>query len=150
VPATRAAPSPPAAPATSTRNGRAAAARESPVCQIHWDRRRRAFYAVSVDGNGFEHMVASSRPLESLRPGPPPETPETRAAIRRLARELRDKGWRPLRAKGIDFEERRWYARRFRWPTDAELADAADAEHAEAAGAESFEADEVPDRSGGT
>jgi hypothetical protein len=137
-------------PATSSKNGRAAAARTSPVCQIHWDRRRRTFYAVSVDGNGIGHMVASSRRLESLRPGPPEETPETRAVIRRLAKELRNKGWRPLRAKGIDFEERRWYARRFRWPTEAELAEATEAEHAEAAGTEPLEADEVTDRSGGT
>jgi hypothetical protein len=32
---------------------------------------------------------------------------------------VRDLGWRPLRAKGFDFDERRWYARRFRWPTEA-------------------------------
>jgi hypothetical protein len=77
-----------------------------------------------VDSNGVEHMLASSPRLEEAGPAPPEESPEARAAIRRLAKDLRDRGWRPLRAKGIDFEERRWYARRFRWPTEEELAEA--------------------------
>jgi nucleotide-binding universal stress UspA family protein len=94
------------------------------TCQVRWNRRGRSFYAVSVDSNGIEHMLASSPHLEEAGHAPPEETPEARAAIRQLAKELRDRGWRPLRAKGIDFEERRWYARRFRWPTEEELAEA--------------------------
>jgi hypothetical protein len=53
---------------------------------------------------------------------PSEDSREAQAALRQLAKELRAKGWRPLRAKGFDFDERQWYARRFRWPTDAERA----------------------------
>jgi hypothetical protein len=54
------------------------------------------------------------------RPGsdPPDQTPEAEAALRLLARELRGLGWQPLRARGFDFDERRWYARRFRRPLE--------------------------------
>jgi MYXO-CTERM domain-containing protein len=133
----------PPPPMPAARNGqRAAAARKAMTCQIRWNRRGRSFYAVSVDAKGIEHMLASSARLEEAEPAPPDETPEARAALRHLAKELRDRGWRPLRAKGIDFEERRWYARRFRWPTEEELAEAG---HADAG-----EVDEqVSGRSGG-
>jgi hypothetical protein len=125
-------PPPSPAPAVRPRNGeRAAAAREAVTCQIRWNRRGRSFYAVSVDANGIEHMLASSPRLEDAGPAPPDETSEARAALRHLAKELRDRGWRPLRAKGIDFEERRWYARRFRWPTEEELTEAGHADAGE-------------------
>jgi hypothetical protein len=120
---------PPAAAAT--RNGRAVARRKSLVCQVRWDRRARSFYAVSADTNGIENMVATSPHLDWDRSAPPEETPEARAALRKLAKVLREQGWRPLRAKGIDFDERRWYARRFRWPTEEELADAGHADAGE-------------------
>jgi MYXO-CTERM domain-containing protein len=112
---------PSAVPAARARNGqRAAAARESMACQIHWSRRGRSFYAVSVDADGIEHMLARSARLEEAGPAPPDETPDARAALRKLAKDLRERGWRPLRARGVDFGERQWYARRFRWPTEAE------------------------------
>jgi hypothetical protein len=130
-------------PAARARNGqRAAAARKAMTCQIRWNRRGRSFYAVSVDANGIEHMLASSARLEEAGPAPPDETPEARAALRHLAKELRDRGWRPMRAKGIDFEERRWYARRFRWPTEEELAEAGHADAGEVG-------EQVSGRSGG-
>jgi MYXO-CTERM domain-containing protein len=111
------------APAAQPRHARrAAAARQQSTCQVRWNRRGRSFYAASVDSNGIEHMIASSPRLEEAGPAPPHETTETRVALRQLAKELRGRGWRPLRAKGIDFDERRWYARRFRWPTEEELA----------------------------
>ncbi|HMI68455.1 MAG TPA: hypothetical protein VK510_00585, partial [Solirubrobacteraceae bacterium] len=47
---------------------------------------------------------------------PDEDSREARTAVRVLAKELRDKGWRPMRAKGDDFDEQRWYARRFRFP----------------------------------
>jgi hypothetical protein len=121
---------PPAArrPPAATRNGRAAAARQSQVCQVRWNDRGRCFYATYADAEGAEHLVAASRRLEWHRAVPPDETPESRAAVRALAKDLRGQGWRPLRAKGIDFDERRWYARRFRLPTEEELADAARAD----------------------
>jgi hypothetical protein len=103
---------------------RRAAARKQATCQIRWNRRGRSFYAVSVDSNGIEHMIAKSPRLEEAGPAPPHETPEARVALRQLAKNLRDRGWRPLRTKGTDFDERRWYARRFRWPTEEELAEA--------------------------
>jgi hypothetical protein len=103
---------------------RRAATRKQATCQVRWNRRGRSFYAVSVDTNGIEHMIAKSPRVEEAGPAPPHETPEARVALRQLAKNLRDRGWRPLRTKGTDFDERRWYARRFRWPTEEELAEA--------------------------
>jgi MYXO-CTERM domain-containing protein len=126
-------PAPPSpAPAARPRTGqRAGAVRKAMTCQIRWNPRGRSFYAVSIDANGIEHVLASSARLEEAGQAPPDETPEARAALRHLAKELRDRGWRPLRAKGIDFEERRWYARRFRWPAEEELAAAGHADAGE-------------------
>jgi hypothetical protein len=74
---------------------------------------------VTTDARGGERRLAESR---AFTPGdaPPESSREAQAALRQLAKVLRDRGWRPLRAKGFDFDERRWYARRFRWPTEAE------------------------------
>jgi hypothetical protein len=71
-----------------------------------------------VDEDGVENRVARSPRVE--RPGsPPPEqTPEAKAALRKLAKELRDDGWKPLRAKGKDYGEQQWYTRRFRRPVE--------------------------------
>jgi len=91
------------------------------VCQIHWSRRGRWFYAVRIDPDGVEHRIGRSPRVDWHEPGPPAETPEVRAALRQLVKDLREGGWRPLRARGIDFKERRWYARRFRRPTEAEV-----------------------------
>jgi hypothetical protein len=114
----------PPTPAPPREAPRRAAARKQATCQVRWNRRGRSFYAVSVDSNGIEHMIANSPRLEEAGPAPPHETPEARVALRQLAKNLRDRGWRPLRTKGTDFDERRWYARRFRWPTEEELAEA--------------------------
>jgi hypothetical protein len=92
-----------------------------PVCQIRWSRRGRWFYAVRIDPDGAEHRIGRSPRVDCDEPAPPGETPEASAALRQLVKDLRRGGWRPLRARGIDFEERRWYARRFRWPTEAEV-----------------------------
>jgi hypothetical protein len=101
--------------------GRAAASRNGPVCQVRWSRRAARFYAATTDPDGTERRLARSPRFEWHEPSPPDEeSREAQAALRQLAKELRDKGWRPLRAKGVDFDERRWYARRFRWPTDVE------------------------------
>ena len=115
VPATRT----PTAPARA--NGRPPGRSKSPVCQIRWSRRGRWFYAVRIDSDGVEHRVGRSARVDCDEPGPPGETPEARAALRQLVKDLRRGGWRPLRARGTDFDERRWYARRFRWPTEAEV-----------------------------
>jgi hypothetical protein len=109
------------AAATKPEPGRAAASRNDPVCQVRWSRRAARFYAVTTEPDGTERRLARSPRFEWREPSPPQEeSREAQAALRQLAKELRDKGWRPLRAKGIDFDERRWYARRFRWPTDVE------------------------------
>lgn len=126
APATRAAPAPSPAPSASasasTRaNGRPAGRSKSPVCQVRWSRRGRWFYAVRIDSDGVEHRVGHSPRVDCDGLGPPDETPEARAALRQLVKDLRRGGWRPLRARGTDFDERRWYARRFRWPTEAEV-----------------------------
>jgi hypothetical protein len=120
APATRATPTAPA-PAPARANGRPAAGSKSPVCQVRWSRRGRWFYAVRIDSDGAEHRVGRSPRVDCDGLGPPGETPEARAALRQLVKDLRQGGWRPLRARGIDFDERRWYARRFRWPTEAEV-----------------------------
>jgi hypothetical protein len=111
----------PAAPARPSPNGHAAAARRMPTCQVRWSSDG-WFYAVTADRDGVEHMIASSPPVEWREPGPPEDTPGTRWAVQRLAKDLLERDWRPLRQKGTDFDERRWYARRFRRPTEAELA----------------------------
>jgi hypothetical protein len=98
-------------------NGRAGPARRGPICQVRWSAPGTCFYAVTTDVDGVEHRLAWSPPIEWREPGPPDEdSREARAALRVLAKELRDKGWRPMRAKGDDFDEQRWYARRFRFP----------------------------------
>jgi hypothetical protein len=117
------APAPPAPRAGGAKRETAgiAPSRGAPVCQIRWSRRSRRFYAVTTDGDGAEKRLARSPQFEWTELSPPTEdSREAQAALRRLAKELREKGWRPLRAKGFDFDERQWYARRFRWPTDAE------------------------------
>jgi hypothetical protein len=90
-------------------------ARQGPVCQIRWGRRGSRFYAVTVDADGIEHKFARSPRFEWRGPSPPEQIPEAQAALRQLAKELRSRGWRPLRAKGKDFNEQQWYARRLRW-----------------------------------
>jgi hypothetical protein len=96
------------------------ATRDAPVCQVRWSRRGARFYAVTVEADGTERRIARSPQFQWRGPSPPEQSAEAQAALRELAKELRDKGWRPLRAKGVDFDERQWYARRFRWPTEAE------------------------------
>jgi hypothetical protein len=95
-----------------------ARARNEPVCQIRWvpGRRGSSFYAAMIDTDGIERALAWSPRFEWRGPSPPEETAEAQAALRQLAKELRTSGWRPLRAKGKDFDEQRWYARRFRQP----------------------------------
>jgi hypothetical protein len=99
---------------------RAGPSGDTPVCHVRWSRRGARFFAVTTDPDGTERRIARSPQFDWRGPSPPEQSPEAQAALRQLAKELRDKGWRPLRAKGIDFDERRWYARRFRWPTDLE------------------------------
>jgi hypothetical protein len=95
--------------------------RNGPVCQVRWSRRAARFYAVTTDANGVEKRLARSPQFEWNELAPPAEdSREAQAALRQLAKELRERGWRPLRAKGFEFDERQWYARRFRWPTEAE------------------------------
>jgi hypothetical protein len=90
-----------------------------PVCQVRWSPRG-SFYAVTTDANGTERVVARSPRVDAHGPEPPDQEPELDAALKVLSKQVRDLGWRPLRARGIDFDERRWYARRFRWPTEAD------------------------------
>jgi hypothetical protein len=98
-------------------DARPASLRSGPICQVRWSSPGTCFYAATTDVNGVEHRLAWSPPIEWRQPGPPDEdSREGRAAVRVLSKELRDKGWRPMRAKGDDFDEARWYARRFRFP----------------------------------
>jgi hypothetical protein len=91
-----------------------------PVCQIRWSRNGGFFFAVTTGPDGAERGIARSPGVDWAGPAPPEQEPELEAALRVLSKQVRDLGWRPLRAKGFDFDERRWYARRFRWPTEAE------------------------------
>jgi hypothetical protein len=78
---------------------------------------------VTIDADGVDRTVATSRRVEWRGATPPEESPETRAALRQLSKILRDSGWRPMRAKGRDFNEERWYARRFRHVATEAIAD---------------------------
>jgi hypothetical protein len=103
---------------------------------VRWSAPGTCFYAATTDVNGVEHRLAWSPPIEWREPGPPDEdSREARAALRVLAKDLRDKGWRPMRAKGDDFDEQRWYARRFRFPVAAGDDDVAPWQHGPPAGA---------------
>jgi hypothetical protein len=97
---------------------RTAATQNGPVCQIRWSRRGGFFIAVTTEADGSERGIARSPRFDWDRPTPPEPEQEPEAALRVLSKELRDKGWRPLRAKGFDFDQRRWYARRFKLPTE--------------------------------
>jgi hypothetical protein len=107
-----------AAPAA---NGLPRTASGGTVCQISWSRRASRFLAVVVETDGTRKRLGRSPVVEWAHPGPPEESPEAQAALRQLVKDLRARGWRPLRARGLDFDERQWYARRFRRPTEAEL-----------------------------
>jgi hypothetical protein len=98
-------------------DARPAASRRGPICQVRWSAPGTCFYAVTTGADGVERRIAWSPPIEWAEPGPPDEdSRQARAALRVISKELRDKGWRPMRAKGDDFDEQRWYARRFRFP----------------------------------
>jgi hypothetical protein len=108
---------PPAPPKpTATRSSRPA----GPTCQVRWSPRSDCFVAIATDQDGSERRIARSPRVDAGQPEPPEQEPEFEAALKVLSKQLRDLGWRPLRARGMDFDERRWYARRFRWPTEAE------------------------------
>jgi hypothetical protein len=92
-------------------------ARRGPICQVRWSPVGACFYAVMTDADGFDERVARSPSFEWRGHEPPDEdSREARAALRVLSKELRDTGWRAMRVKGTDFDEQRWYARRFRGP----------------------------------
>jgi hypothetical protein len=104
------------APAPSPQQ-RAAAARRGPICQVRWHDEASRFYAVTIDAEGVEHELARSLPFDSRDPGPPSsDDRRAQSALRLLAKELREQGWRPMRVKGTDHDAPRWYARRFRFP----------------------------------
>ena len=107
---------PPAPPEPTAKPARSA----GPVCQVRWSPTGGCFVAFTTDPNGTERRVARSPQVGASRSEPPEQEPEFEAALKVLSKQLRDLGWRPLRARGLDFDERRWYARRFRWPTEAE------------------------------
>jgi hypothetical protein len=115
--------------------GKPASSRHGPICQVRWSVGAKCLFAVASDANGVEHRIAWSPPITWGKAGPPDEdSREARAALRVLAKDLRDKGWRPMRAKGDDFDETRWYARRFRFPVAADVDDPAPWQHGPPAG----------------
>ena len=71
------------------------------VCQIRWSRRARRFFAVTVDAEGAEKRLGRSPVVDWAHAGPPEETPEAQAALRQVVKDLRARGWRPLRARGV-------------------------------------------------
>jgi hypothetical protein len=68
-----------------------------------------------IDADGIQRTLATSPRVEWRERRPPDATPEAQAALRQLSKVLRDGGWRPMRANAKDFNEVRWYARRFRY-----------------------------------
>jgi hypothetical protein len=91
-----------------------------PPAPPRWSRSGSFFFAVANDPDGTERGIARSPRVDWTGSSPPEQEPEFEAALKVLSKQVRDLGWRPLRARGVDFDERRWYARRFRWPTEAE------------------------------
>jgi DNA invertase Pin-like site-specific DNA recombinase len=91
-------------------------ARSGLVCQIRWLPRGRGsrFSAVTIDADGVERSLATSPHVDWPGRSPPEQSREAQAALRHLAKTLRNNGWRPMRVKGKDFNEQRWYSRRFR------------------------------------
>ena len=49
-----------------------------------------------MDADGAAHKVARSPYVEPQGSSPPEQTPELQAALRKLAKELRDDGWKPF------------------------------------------------------
>ena len=100
---------------------------KGPTCQVRWTARTARFTAVRVDEDGVEHRVAVSPRIAPPEGGLPEQSHEAQRALRALAKDLRGEGWRPLRAKGRDFGEIRWYTRRFTLdpPEPADRAEAA-------------------------
>jgi hypothetical protein len=120
-PASATTPLPPPASATPLPAPPARAPRPpTRVCQVRWSRPGRCFVAVATEPDGSERPVARSPNVDWVGPSPPEQGPELESALRVLSKQLRELGWRPLRARGFDYDERRWYARRFRWPTETE------------------------------
>jgi hypothetical protein len=119
-----AAASPPdgAAPAARPASARPAPRRpapvDGPVCQVRWNGQGKFFFAVTTGPDGSERGIARSPRFDWDGPTPPEPSQEPEAALKVLSKALRDQGWRPLRAKGFDFDERRWYARRFKLPSE--------------------------------
>jgi len=107
-------PEPPAPPPARTPR------KADPVCQVRWNRSGGFFVAVTGDPDGAEREIARSPSVDRNGSAPPEQEPELEVALKVLSKQLRDLGWRPLRARGFDFDERRWYARRFRWPTETD------------------------------
>jgi hypothetical protein len=89
-----------------------------PICQIRWLPKGRGscFSAVTTDDDGIEHTLATSPLLDWQAPTPPEQTREAEVAVRRLAKTLRESGWKPMRTKGNDYDQPQWYTRRFRYP----------------------------------
>jgi hypothetical protein len=114
----RAAPARGASRSAPTRRARprTAAPEVVAICQIQWLGKGRGscFAAVTFDAQEGRHSLATSRRVEWRGSLPPPETPESQAAVRQLSRILRDNGWEPVRGNGEDLGEERWYTRRFR------------------------------------
>jgi hypothetical protein len=89
-----------------------------PICQIRWLPKGRGccFSAVMTDDDGIEHTLATSPRVNWQAPTPPEQTLEAEVAVRRLAKSLRESGWKPMRTKGKDYNQPQWYTRRFRYP----------------------------------
>jgi len=89
-----------------------------PICQIRWLPKGRGscFSAVTIDDDGIEHTLATSPRIDWQAPTPPEQTLEAEVAVRRLAKTLREQGWKPMRTKGKDYNQPQWYTRRFRYP----------------------------------
>jgi hypothetical protein len=107
-----------ARPPTARPAPRSPARVDGPVCQVRWNRQGKFFFAVTTGPDGSERGIARSPRFDWDGPTPPEPSQEPEAALKVLSKELRDQGWRPLRAKGFDFDQRRWYARRFKLPSE--------------------------------
>jgi hypothetical protein len=119
APRSATAPLAPGDPAPRPQPTAAAAKRDGPLCEIHWESDEDGSWFVAVTTEDGEHeMLADSSTFTWRGADPPPRTPEARAALHKLIRQLEAAGWRSVHGHGRQHGELRWYARRFLPPAD--------------------------------
>jgi hypothetical protein len=119
APPSATAPLAPGDPAPRPQPTAAAAKGNVPLCEIQWESDEDGSWFVAVTTEDGEHeMLADSSTFAWRGADPPSRTPEARAALHKLIRQLEAAGWRSVHGHGRQHGQLRWYARRFLPPAD--------------------------------